>query len=154
MQRGEEQEDFARPGVEFGAEHERQQPGDGQDEGQVDHFAGQLGGQDVVEGRERAQQPGVQPAGADHVAEGPVGLGVGELVDEDQGQVVAGELGGGHPADRGIAGGAVPDEEVHQGRDHPAEGQQEEEAAILHPGEPGALDQCPSAAVVHSLPSW
>ena len=59
--------------------------------------------------------------------------GVGDLVDHDQDQIVGDELAAAHAADRAFARGRGPDEEVDQRRDHPAEGQQEEETAPLKP---------------------
>ena len=78
----------------------------------------------------------VHPPVADHVADGPVGLRIGDLVDQDQDQVVGDELAAGQPADASLARRGGPDEQIDQRRDHPAKRQQEEETAVLHPREP------------------
>ena len=83
---------FCQRDVQLRAQDQRQHDHHRHVEDQVDHLAGHLGGQRVVDRRQRAQQHAVHLPVADQVAHRPVGLRVGDLVDQDQDQVVGHEL--------------------------------------------------------------
>ncbi len=73
---------------------------------------------------------------ADQVSHSPVDLGIGDLIYQDEHQVIRHESAAGVPTQAAFTGCRRPDQQIDQWRDHPAKGQNEKEAAVLHPGEP------------------
>src|SRR5215831_9284614 len=118
----------------------------------VDDLACQFGRDRGEQRREWAQENAVHVTVTDAVTYRPIRLRVGQLIDEDEEQVIRDKLALGQSLNWFSARGGRPDKERDEWRDHPAKGKQKEEAAVLQPRHPGTFDERPAAMKVHSTP--